>query len=102
MDQLTLSSSVGIDRVSGSDVIRRLVRRGFLERNPSEVDRRAKLIKITKSGKGFVNEIRPLMIKTQSKLIEPLTEKEQEEFLRMLKKLIDANNDASRAPLSSP
>ncbi len=101
MDQLTLSTAVGVDRVSGADVIRRLERRGLVERNPSEQDKRAKLIKITDVGRVYTNHVRPMMAMAQTKLVEPLTAEEREEFLRLIKKLVDANNMASRAPMGS-
>ena len=101
MDQLTLSTAVGVDRVSGADVIRRLERRGLFERNPSGQDKRAKLIKITDAGRAYANHIRPMMAKAQTKLVDPLTPEEREEFLRLIKKLVGANNKASRAPMGS-
>lgn len=101
MDQLTLSTAVGVDRVSGADVIRRLERRGLLERNLSEQDKRAKIIRITDAGKTYVNLVRPMMARAQTKFVEPLTAEEREEFLRLIKKLVDANNKASRAPMGS-
>lgn len=101
MDQLTLATAVGVDRVSGADVIRRLERRGLVERNPSLSDKRAKLIKITDAGRVYVNRVRPLMVKAQTRLLEPLEDDEREEFLRLIKKLVDANNKSSRAPLGS-
>ena len=99
MDQLSLSTSVGVDRVSGADVIKRLERRGLLQRKQSEVDRRARVISITPIGAEFVENVRPKMARAQAKLVAPLTEDELAELERILKKLIDANNDASRAPL---
>ncbi|GLT12220.1 MarR family winged helix-turn-helix transcriptional regulator [Sulfitobacter porphyrae] len=99
MDQLSLSTSVGVDRVSGADVIKRLERRGLLQRKRSEVDRRARVISITPLGAEFVENVRPKMAQAQAKLVAPLTEDELAELERILKKLIDANNDASRAPL---
>lgn len=99
MDQLSLSTSVGVDRVSGADVIKRLERRGLLQRKRSEVDRRARVISITPLGTDFVENVRPKMARAQAKLVAPLTEDELAELERILKKMIDANNDASRAPL---
>lgn len=101
MDQLTLSTAVGVDRVSGADVIKRLERRGLLERNQSEIDKRARVICITPAGAEFVEIVRPKMARAQAKLVSPLTEEELAELERILKKLVNANNDASRAPLSS-
>jgi DNA-binding MarR family transcriptional regulator len=101
MDQMTLSTAVGVDRVSGADVIRRLERRGLLERNASPRDKRAKLIKITEGGKAYANRVRPMMAKAQTELLKPLTEDEREEFQRLITKLVYENNTASRAPMGS-
>ncbi|MCV2866311.1 MarR family winged helix-turn-helix transcriptional regulator [Albidovulum sediminicola] len=101
MDQLTLSTSVGIDRTSGADVIRRLERRGFLTRMASEFDRRAKIVKITDEGKKFIKRVRPNMVRAQDRLIAPLDDEEREEFFRLINKLVDANNEASRAPMGT-
>lgn len=101
MDQLTLSTSVGIDRTSGADVIRRLERRGLVTRMPSEFDRRAKIVKITDAGKVFIRRVRPRMARAQDRLIAPLDDDEREEFFRLINKLVDANNEASRAPMGT-
>ena len=101
MDQLTLSTSVGIDRTSGADVIRRLERRGYVTRQPSDRDRRAKIIRITDLGKDCVSRVRPMMARAQERLIGPLDDDEREEFLRLIEKLVNVNNEASRAPLGT-
>ena len=101
MDQLTLSTSVGIDRTSGADVIRRLERRGLLTRISSEQDRRAKIVKITVEGRTFLKRVRPRMARAQDRLIAPLDDEEREEFFRLINKLVDANNKASRAPMGT-
>src|SRR6056297_504736 len=58
LDKLTLSTSVGVDRTSGADVIRRLERRGLLVRTRSEKDRRAKLIRIRLARRSFSDRVR--------------------------------------------
>ncbi|SNT73418.1 MarR family winged helix-turn-helix transcriptional regulator [Paracoccus seriniphilus] len=98
-DQLSLSKAVGIDRTSGADVIKRLVRRGLATREPSEADRRAQVVRITEEGRVFVRQVRPLMEEAQDKFVSPLTKEERKVFMRLLSKLIKANNDASRAPM---
>ena len=99
MDQVTLSNAVGIDRTSGADVIRRLTRRGLLARKESPGDRRAKLVEITDAGRAFVEQMQPQMERAQERFLEPLSEDERAAFLAMMKRMISANNDASRAPL---
>lgn len=98
-DQLSLSKAVGIDRTSGADVIKRLVRRKLATREPSVEDRRARVVRITEAGRQFVRQVRPMMEEAQDRLMSPLSEGEYSEFMRLLLKLIEANNDASRAPM---
>lgn len=98
-DQLSLSKAVGIDRTSGADVIKRLVRRGLATREPSEADRRARVVRITEEGRVFVRQVRPLMEEAQDRFVAPLTKEERDTFMRLVGKLIRANNDASRAPM---
>ena len=98
LDQITLSNSVGIDRTSGADVIRRLYGRGLVERVPSEEDRRAKLVHITDEGKALVRKMQPNMERAQERFLSPLSAAEQSTFIAIVEKIIRANNDASRAP----
>jgi len=99
-DQLSLSSAVGIDRTSGADVIKRLARRGLLERSTSEQDRRAKVIRITAEGRALAERMRTPMARAQERFIGPLTTEERGEFYRLLRKILAANDEASRAPLA--
>jgi|TARA_Y100000815_G_scaffold247609_1_gene248143 DNA-binding MarR family transcriptional regulator len=98
-DQLSLSKAVGIDRTSGADVIKRLVRRGLATREPSVADRRARVVCITESGRAFVRQVRPMMEAAQDNFVAPLSPDERDTFMQLLRKLIEANNNASRAPM---
>ncbi|WP_418595064.1 MarR family winged helix-turn-helix transcriptional regulator [Ponticoccus sp. (in: a-proteobacteria)] len=100
MDQLSISKIVGIDRTSGADVIKRLVNRGLASRERSKQDRRALIVHITEAGRRMVREVQPLMEDAQDRMVSPLTPEEYKVFMRALRKMIDANNDASRAPMS--
>lgn len=41
-----------------------------------------------------------MMEAAQDRLVSPLTSRERETFTRLLRKMIEANNDASRAPMA--
>ena len=99
LDQVTLSSSVGIDRTSGADVIKRLYRRSLVERVASTEDKRAKLVHITEAGRALVRKMQPHMERAQDRFISPLSVAEQSQFNELIGKIIQANNDASRAPI---
>lgn len=102
LDQVTLSTQVGIDRTSGADVIKRLERRGLVERFASQQDRRAMLVRITDSGRDLVLKMQPKMQSAQDRLLEPLSEADRQQFTLLMQQVIRANNSASRAPISAP
>jgi DNA-binding MarR family transcriptional regulator len=98
LDQVTISNQLGVDRVTVADVLRRLEGRGLLERPISTTDKRAKLATITAEGETFVEAVQTRMILAQRRFVEPLSEEENDTLMTLLTKLMEANNDASRAP----
>ena len=99
LDQVTIANSIGVDRNTAADVIRRLETRGLLQRPVSVTDKRAKLAKITERGREFVTSVQPAMIDAQRRFTSPLSREENDLLMGLLRKLINENNDASRAPL---
>jgi len=97
-EQGTIAKMIGVDRNTAADVIRRLARRGLLERPENLADRRTKVAQITPEGKKLVEEVAPKMVSAQERFIDPLTDQEYEQFMRVMKKMIDANDHNSRAP----
>ncbi|WP_322866624.1 MarR family winged helix-turn-helix transcriptional regulator [Aquicoccus sp. G2-2] len=100
IDQLSLSKAVGVDRTSGADVIKRLVREKLVMRTTSPDDRRMKLVSITPAGADLACQMRPAMDAAQDRLMSPLSPDEREAFMDTLHRMIEANNGASRAPMS--
>ncbi len=100
LDQVTLSTEVGVDRKTGSDVVRRLERRNLLSLSTSEHDRRAKLVQITAAGRRIVEQMHECMQEAQERLLSPLSAEGKRAFIGFLQKVVEKNNDASRAPIS--
>jgi len=76
--------------VSGGNmtvVVDNLVKDGLVERVPSEEDRRAILVRFTSKGKKLFDETFLKHAQHLTQLAQVLTEKEQEELSRLLKKL---------------
>jgi hypothetical protein len=46
----------------------------------------------------LLEAIEPDMLKAQERILAPLPEAERAEFMRMLRALVTANNELSRAP----
>jgi MarR family transcriptional regulator, lower aerobic nicotinate degradation pathway regulator len=101
LDQIRLGGVVALDRTTISLVVRKLEERGLVVREVSQKDRRSKLISLTKAGRALAEAALPSVRAIQDKILAPLTEDEQEMFMALLQKAVEANNQQSRAPLRS-
>lgn len=97
-DQRTLASTVGFDTSTIGGVIDRLEARGLISRSASPTDRRVRLLTLTDAGRALLQAITPAMLRAQERMLAPLAKKERAEFMRMLRVLVAANNELSRAP----
>jgi len=98
VDQRTLAGSIGLDTSTIAGVIDRLEARGLMQRNASPEDRRVRLLRLTTDGQKLLRAIEPDMLKAQQRILKPLPAAERDLFMRMLRKLVEANNESSRAP----
>ena len=98
LDQRTLASTSGFDTSTIGGVIDRLERRGLIERQASPTDRRVRLLQVTSAGKALLDEVMPAMLQAQQRILAPLAAADRPRFLAMLRTLVEANNDLSRAP----
>ncbi|APZ53436.1 MarR family winged helix-turn-helix transcriptional regulator [Salipiger abyssi] len=99
IDQATLAGLVAYDRVTLGGVVNRLEARGLLERKVSATDRRARRLRVTEAGRKLVRDALPAIERTQEVILKDLNAEERETLLGLLRKMADANNGLSRAPL---
>lgn len=102
MDKATIGGVVALDRTTVAVVVKNLEGRGLATTRPSEHDRRAKLVKITAKGLSLASSAQSAVAKAQERTVAPLTVKERNELLRLLRKLAQENNLLSRAPRRAP
>ena len=98
VDQRTLARSIGLDTSTIAAVIDRLEARGLMQRQASSDDRRVRLLSLTAEGAALVAAIAPDVLTAQEQMLHPLTKAERAEFMRMLRAVVSANNELSRAP----
>jgi DNA-binding MarR family transcriptional regulator len=98
LDQRTLARTIGFDTSTLGGVIDRLEARGLLERRVSAGDRRVRLLHATPAGERLLAQVLPGVQRAQARILAPLPQAQREQFLAMLKTVVQANNDASRAP----
>ena len=98
IDQRTLARTIGFDTSTITGVIDRLESRGLMQRDASPGDRRVRLLTLTDSGRELLLAVQPAVLRAQARMLEPLPKGERVEFMRMLRALVTANNELSRAP----
>ena len=101
LDQRSLARSIGFDTSTIAGVIDRLEARGLVQRNASAEDRRVRLLTLTGAGRQMLTQVLPGMQRAQARILAPLPAADQAVFMDMLRRLVDANNELSRAPSDS-
>jgi DNA-binding MarR family transcriptional regulator len=99
LDQVTLANHAAIDRSTMANIAERLEEKAWIKRVQSLEDKRQKLLYLTAVGKKLLEDVEKFVDVTQQRILAPLTASESAEFLRLLEKLVDFNNEVSRAPL---
>jgi MarR family transcriptional regulator, lower aerobic nicotinate degradation pathway regulator len=99
IDQAALAGEIGLDRTTTSNVLSRLETRGIVTRELDDSDRRTKRTYLTPHGKSLLNEMQQSINAAHSQLLGPLDRAEREQFLALLLRLVQENNDKGRSAL---
>ncbi len=98
IDQRTLARTIALDASTTGGVVDRLETRGCLERRTSPEDRRSRQLELTAAGVALLAEAVPGMLRAQEQILAPLSERQRDEFMKLLRLLVHTNNAHSRAP----
>lgn len=98
IDATRVSGLIAFDRTTISGVMERLEAKGFVQRQTNAADKRAKVVDITTEGKKLLRTVEPKVERAQQRILAPLSTEEQQALMSLLSKLVDLNNEASRAP----
>lgn len=95
--QTDLVNLTGIDRSTVTDMVRRMVQRGYVERRRARYDQRCIALWITGAGRHAVQENFARTVRAQERILEPLPPELRETFLRCLK-IVSEMPSAAGAP----
>ncbi len=101
MDQTAVGYEMGLDRTTVADVIRRLEEKGWVKRRVNALDRRSRQACVTDEGLRTMEQLREPMVRSQRRLLRPLSASDQQLFMELLETLVVANNQYGRAALKS-
>lgn len=102
VDQASVAKQIGYDRATLGKVVDRLTAKGFLSRNVSQTDRRAREIFLTDAGQSLLEHAHPVVRSSQDKMLPGISPDEREAFLRTLERIAETANDQTTAPTLSP
>ncbi len=99
LDQTALMKIIGFDRSTIGDVVKRLEHKCYIKRAMSTLDRRTKILYITPAGQRLLGRVKNAVDFAQERIVSPLDRQERAEFMRLMSKLVQLNNEHSRVPL---
>lgn len=99
IDQVGLARLVGLDNSTTALTAARLETKGLLQRKVAETNRRQLQLTLTSNGLALLESLVEGVHDMREKLFSALSEMEQNELMRLLRKFVHLNNEVSRAPL---
>ena len=95
LNQQELANQLAVTKGNMVGLGNRLSRRGFVERVPAQLGRRANLIRLTEAGRNLVNAALPDHLRLVRSMMNPLSGKQ----LRALRALLKQLEDSDKTPL---
>jgi MarR family transcriptional regulator, lower aerobic nicotinate degradation pathway regulator len=99
LDQVGLSTLVGIDRSTTALVVSKLEASGYLVRTSDQTDKRRKVLAITSSGRDILARVGEPAKRTRDRELAVFSREESATFLHLLAKFVGAFNAETRAPI---
>jgi DNA-binding MarR family transcriptional regulator len=99
IDQSELAVQVGMDRTNVSDVVRRLLERGYVTVRVNPAHARRRLIGLTVEGITFLKTADRCALRAQERTIAALAEPDRKAFAALLRHLVHEQNALGRSPL---
>jgi len=90
LSQTNLVEMTGIDRSTLADIIRRMLKKGLLQRRRTKEDARAYAVKLTEEGKRVLKSSEPMAKRVDDKILAALPASQRDKFLQDLTTIVTA------------
>jgi DNA-binding MarR family transcriptional regulator len=97
IDQVTLAQRVALDNSTTAEIAARLETKGWIVREVAP--RRQRRLALTDAGKAMLERLVPGVHALSESMLATLEPQERRQFMLLLRKFVQINNDMSRAPL---
>ena len=89
LSQTGLVERTGIDRSTLADIVRRMQRKGLLQRRRTKEDARAYAVKLTDEGRRVLRTAEPLAKRVDERILEAVPAKQRDQFIDDLVAIAD-------------
>lgn len=89
LSQTHLVEKTGIDRSTLADIVRRMLKKGLLQRRRTREDARAYAVKLTDEGWRLLQAVEPIARDVDTAIIATLSKEDGAKFLELLNTIVD-------------
>lgn len=90
LSQTDLVEMTGIDRSTLADIVRRMLKKGLVQRRRTKEDARAYAVKLTEEGREVLQSAEPMARRVDERILEALPDAQRERFLSDLNMIVQA------------
>jgi MarR family transcriptional regulator, temperature-dependent positive regulator of motility len=88
LSQTDLVERTGVDRSTLADIVKRLIRKGLLQRRRTKEDARAYAVKLTEEGQRVLRTAEPLAKRMDQRILDALPAKQRAQFMGALASIV--------------
>ena len=99
LSQTQLVERTGIDRSTLADIVRRMLKKGLLQRRRTKEDARAYAVKLTEEGWRVLRSTEPMARRVDERILEALPAQQRDRFLEDLNAIVQAIGTLQRTKL---
>lgn len=92
ISQTGLVEQTGVDRSTLADIVRRLVKKGLLQRKRTRRDARMYAVRLTQKGQAALNSLKPAAARVDQRLLAVLRNDQRNGFLDALGEIVRSMN----------
>ena len=101
ISQTGLVEQTGVDRSTLADIVRRLVKKGLLQRKRTRRDARMYAVRLTAKGKSALGSVRPIAAKVDQRILSVLRADQRGDFIEALGEIVKAMSSQRRSDLAA-
>jgi DNA-binding MarR family transcriptional regulator len=90
VSQTDLVERTGVDRSTLADIVRRMLKKGLLQRRRTKNDARAYAVKLTDEGWRVLRSTEPMVRRVDDRILAMLPSKQRDQFLSDLMTIVEA------------